>query len=156
MADDQTKTGVFLVTAADEGSAVLSSVEDGQVCPLADNPGFAVDEVVEATIEPADPMGVTWRPVDVLDRWTTAIAAVDGAPGTRARSVADESAQGEVTRVTIDDGELHVLAVDPGRTESAVEDVVADETTRRIAARLGASRVEVRGDGGVVAVRYLV
>jgi hypothetical protein len=147
---------VFLVTAVDEESAVPPSAEDGQVCPLADNLGFAAEEAVEATIEPADPMGVTWRPVDVHDRWTTAIVAVDRAPGPRARSVADETAQGDVTRVTTDDGEMHVLAVDHGRTESVVEDVVVDETTRRIAARLGARRVEVRGDGGVVAVRYRV
>lgn len=53
------KSGTFLVTAADEGSAVLSDVADGQVHPLAANPGFEVDEVLEATLAPEGPLGVT-------------------------------------------------------------------------------------------------
>lgn len=151
----ETKTGTFLVTAADETSAVFASVEDGQVCPLAENPDYEADEVVAGTLEAADPMGVTWRVREVEARWTPTIAAVDADPGERARSAAEEQAVGEMTQVSVGDGELHVLAVDPRRTGSAVEDVVADETTRRIAARLGARRVEVRGADGVVAVRYL-
>ena len=156
MSDDSTKSGTFLVTAADEASAVLAAVEDGQVCPLAGNPGYEAGEVVEATIEPADPMGVTWQPVDVLDRWTPAVAALEEPPGERAREVGEDAATGQVQQLAVDDGELHVLAVEPGRTGEAVDDVVADETTLRIAARLGARRVEVRGADGVVAVRYVV
>lgn len=42
-------TGTFLVAAAEEGLGVLASVGDGQVRPLAENPGFEAGEVIEAT-----------------------------------------------------------------------------------------------------------
>lgn len=152
---DATKSGTFLVTAADEASAVLAAVGDGQVCPLDSNPGLSVDDVVEATLASVGPLGVTWHPVDVVERWTPEIEAVDEAPGERAREAAEDQEPGQFARVTTDSGELHVLVVETEHTETAVEDVLADETTRRIAARLGARRVEVRGAGGVVGVRYL-
>lgn len=153
--DRPEKAGTFLVTAADEGSAVLSDVADGQVCPLGENPGFEAGEVVGATLEPVGALGVTWRPAEVVERWTPTVEAVEESPGRRAREVAEDQEPGRLSRVDVDDGELHVLSVPPGRTEAAVEDVLADETTRRVAARLGARRVEVRGEAGVVGVRYL-
>lgn len=149
------KAGTFLVTAADRDAAVLSDVADGQVHTLGSNPGVETGEVVRATLEPEGPLGVTWRLADVAERWTPAIEAVDDAPGERARALADDGGTGRLARVSIDGGELHVLGVDDERTEGAVADVVADEATRRIAARLGARRVEVRGAAGVVGVRYL-
>lgn len=149
------KSGTFLVTAADEGSAVLSDVADGQVCPLGENPGFEAGEVVGATLVPEGALGVTWRPAEVVERWTPVIEAVDEAPGRRALEVADGQEAGRLSRVDIDEGELHVLSLPPERTEAAVQDVLADETTRRVAARLGAKRVEIRGEAGVVGVRYL-
>lgn len=152
---DETKSGTFLVTAADEASAVLASVADGQVCPLDSNPDLSVDDVVEATLAPVGPLGVTWEPVDVVERWTPEIDAVDEPPGERAREVAEEHEPGELAQVTTEVGELHVLVVEAEHTEAAVGDVLADETTRRIAARLGARRVEVRGAAGVVGVRYM-
>lgn len=156
MTDGATKSGTFLVTAADDDAVVLSALADGQVCPLASNPGFSVGEVLEATLAPEDPLGVTWRPVDVVERFTPEVESVEGPPGERARAAAAAEEPGRLVRVSIDAGELHVLVVEPGDTEAAVEDVVADETTRRVAARLGARRVEVRGADGVVGVRYLV
>lgn len=153
---DETKSGTFLVTAADESSAVLSAVGDGQVCPLESNPGFAVDEVVEATLEPVGPLGVTWQAVDVDDQWVPEIAVLDESPGEVAMEIAAGRAPGRLAQVSIDTGELHVLTVEAGRTDAAIADVFDDETTRRIAARLGAQRVEVRGAEGVVGVRYLI
>lgn len=152
---DETKSGTFLVTAADDGSAVLSAVGDGQVCTLASNPDLSVGDVVEATLAPAGPLGATWRLVDLVERWRPEVEAVDGAPGERAAAVAADQAPGDLTRVSIEAGELHVITVEVGRTEDAVRDVLADETTRRVAARVGARRVEVRGEDGVVGVRYL-
>lgn len=148
------KSGTFLVTAADEGSAVLSAVADGQVCPLGANPGFEVGEVVEGRLEAEGPLGVTWRPVEVAARWTPEVEAVDESPGRRAVEAAEELAPGQLAQLPAESGALHVLAVPAERTEAAVEEVVADETTRRIAARLGARRVEVRAAAGVVGVRY--
>ena len=149
------KTGTFLVTSADEGSAVLSSVTDGQVCPLGANPGFEAGEVVAATLVPEGPLGVTWRAAEVDERWRPEVEAVDGSPGRRAREAAEDLGAGRLARVSIDEGELHVLAVPTERTEAAAGEVAADETTLRIAARLGARRVEVRAEAGVVGVRYL-
>ncbi|HKJ60073.1 MAG TPA: DUF5812 family protein [Halobacteriales archaeon] len=149
------KSGTFLVTAVDEGSAVLSAVADGQVCPLGANPGFEAGEVVEGRLEPEGPLGVTWRAAEVDERWTPEVEAVDGSPGRRAREAAEDLGAGRLARVSIEEGELHVLAVPPERTEAAAEEVAADETTLRIAARLGARRVEVRAEAGVVGVRYL-
>lgn len=149
------KSGTFLVTAADEGSAVLSDVADGQVHPLGANPGFEQGEVTSATIAPEAPLGVTWYPVEVAERWTPEIESVEEPPGERARELAAEEGTGRLARTSIPGGELHVIAVAADRTGDAVSDVLADETTLRIAARLGARRVEVRGEAGVVGVRYL-
>jgi hypothetical protein len=149
------KSGTFLVTAADEGSAVLSDVADGQVHPLSANPGFQEGEVAVATLAPEGPLGVTWYPVEVTERWAPAIEAVEEPPGARARELAGDEGAGGLSRASIEGGELHVIAVEASRTEAAVADVLADETTLRIAARLGARRVEVRGEAGVVGVRYL-
>ena len=150
------KSGTFLVANADDDSAVLSDVADGQVHPMGVNPGFEEGEVAAATIAPEGPLGVTWYPVEVAERWRPRIEAVDEPPGERARELADDPESGRLSRVPLEDGELHVVAVEAGRTDEAVEDVLADATTRRIAARLGARRVEVRGAAGVVGVRYLL
>lgn len=149
------KSGTFLVTAADEESAVLSDVEDGQVHPLSANPGFEEGEVTEATLAPEGALGVTWYPLEVDERWRPTIEALDEPPGERARDLAEDEETGRLSRASIEAGELHVISVAAERTEEAVEDVLADETTLRIAARLGARRVEVRGEAGVVGVQYL-
>ena len=155
MDDEGGKPGPFLVTAADGETAVVEHVGDGQVHPLATNPGLEVGEVLEGTLRPVGPLGVTWRPTPDVDRWRPDIRAVDEAPGEDARTIGAEASPGQLASRPLEAGELHVLAVDPERTAEAVEEVVADETTRRVAARLGTGRVEVRGADGVIAVRYL-
>lgn len=149
------KPGTFLVTAADGGAAELADVEDSQVLALSSNPGLEVGDVVEGTVAPDPPLGVSWSLVSVERRYRVAVEAVDEPPSERARALADGLAVGELARESIDDGELHVLSVSPEETAAAVEDVVADEETTRRAARLGARRAEVRGADGVVAVRYV-
>ena len=149
------KTGTFLVTSADEGSAVLSSVTDGQVCPLGSNPGLEAGEVVAGRLEPEGPLGVTWHAADVAERWTPEVVTVDESPGTRAREAAEELDPGRLAQLQTEAGELHVITVPTERTEAAAEEIATDETTLRIAARLGARRVEVRAAAGVVGVRYL-
>lgn len=150
------KTGRFLVTHADDGAAVLSGVGDGQVHTLESNPGVDAGDVVEATLAPVPPMGVTWRVVEVEDRWRVPVERVALAPTKQVRDAAADARTGEVTRIErAGEGEIHVLPVPPERTDDAAADVVEDEATRRRAARLGARRVEVRADDGVVSVRYL-
>lgn len=154
--DATEKSGCFLVTHADEGAAVLSAVADGQVHTLDGNPGLDAGDVVEATLAPVPPMAVAWEVVEVRERWRVAVERVALAPTKQAREAAAGTETGAATRIErAGEGELHVLAVPPERTDVAAADVADDEATRRRAARLGARRVEVRAKDGVVSVRYL-
>jgi len=156
MTDDE-KTSTFLVTAADEGSAVLADVDDGQVHTLADNPGVDVGEAIEGTVAPEPPLEVAWRLVDVAERWTISIEESDESPTTLEHDLAGEQAVGELTRrERAGTGEIHVLTVGEADTDDAVADVLEDtEGLRSRAARLGVERVVVRSAPGVVSVRYL-
>lgn len=149
------KEGTFLVTAADESTVELADVADGQVLALSSNPGLETGEVVEGTVAPDPPLEVSWSLVSVAARYEVAVERVDEDPSDRARRIADSLSVGEVGRETLDDGELHALKVPKPETETAIDEVIGDEATRRRAARLGARRAEVRGADGVVAVRYL-
>jgi hypothetical protein len=157
MTDDSEKTGTFLVTAADDDSAVLADVDDGQVHTLATNPGVDVGEAIEGTVAPEPPMEVTWQLVDVAERWTISVEESSESPTTLEREVAAEQAVGELTRrERAGIGEIHVLTVAEDETAAAVADVLDDEEgLRSRAARLGVERVVVRSDPGVVSVRYL-
>ncbi|SNZ17163.1 hypothetical protein SAMN06269185_2904 [Natronoarchaeum philippinense] len=152
------KTGTFLVTHADEGSAVFRDVSDGQVHTMASNPDVAEQDVLEATIRPQPPMEVAWEVVEVAERREIELVDTDLSPTTQAMEIAAEQEVGDVERVErAGEGEVHVLSVPPETTEDAAADVLDDEGTIERAARLGAVRVEVRReeDDGVLNVRYL-
>ncbi|WP_049935033.1 DUF5812 family protein [Haloplanus natans] len=156
MTDDE-KTGTFLVTAADDDSAVLADVDDGQVHTLATNPGVETGDAVEGTVAPEPPLEVAWRLVDVAEQWSISVEESSEAPTTHEREIAAEGAVGELTkRERAGTGEIHVLTVPESETEAAVADVLDDEDgLRSRAARLGVERVVVRSEPGVVSVRYL-
>lgn len=147
------KTGTFLVTAADETSAVLRDVDAGQVHALASNPDVAVGDVLDATIEPEPPLEVTWRVASVESRRAVAVSVAEEPPAESARAAATDLGPGEATTLDAPAGETHVLAVGEGAADAAAE-VAADDATRVHAARLGADRVTVRHGEGVVSVRY--
>jgi len=149
------KEGTFYVTEAEESSAVLRDVTDGQVHTLADNPGVEAGALVEATLEPEPPMEVVW--IAEVDRtFTVEVARTEEPPTQRARETAAGQSVGEITRhERAGTGEVHVLTVPDGETESAVADVLEDEATVERAGRLGVERVEIRAEPGVVSVRYL-
>ena len=152
--------GRFLVTHADDDSAVLKDVESGQVHTLADNPGVEEQDVVEATIAPEPPMEVTWRVLEVRERRPLRVEASDEPPTALEREIAAEGSVGDLTRrERAGEGEIHVLTVPREEVEAAVDDVLGDEGTLVRAARLGVARVEVRSataeDHGVVSVRYM-
>lgn len=150
------KTGTFLVTHADEGSAVLRDVHDAEVHTLGDNPGLAPREVLEARISATPPVAVVWSIDGIEDRRTIPVEESPESPTVLARELAAEQGVGEVTtRERAGVGELHVLTVPEDRTAAAATDVVDDEETVARAARLGVDRVEVRAADGVVSVRYL-
>lgn len=157
MTDETEKTSTFLVTAADDESAVLTDVEDGQVHTLAENPGVDVGEAIEGTVAAEPPLEVAWRLVEEDDRWTIRIEESDEAPTTLERDLASEQGVGELTkRERAGIGEIHVLTVEEAGTEAAVADVLDDtEGLQSRAVRLGVERVVVRSEPGVVSVRYL-
>jgi len=144
------------VTHADEGSAVLRDVADGQVHTLAENPDVDRLDVLEATLEPEPPMEVTWRIVDLGGRRSIPVEKSPERPTRRTRELAADQPVGELTRrERAGEGEIHVIAVPEEQTEAAATEVLADEATVSRAARLGVDRVEVRATDGVVSVRYL-
>jgi hypothetical protein len=161
MTDESTegerKESTFLVTAADEGSAVLKDVHDGQVHTLSSNPGVEVHDAVTGTVAPDPPMNVSWQLVDIDRRWAIAIEKNDESPTAHVRELAADQATGDLHREErAGTGEIHVLTVPEELTEQAVDDVADDvETTLSRAARLGVDRVEIRWAPGVVSVRYM-
>ncbi len=146
--------GTFLVTEADAEAAVLQDVETAQVYSLAANPGFSVDDIVEATLSPVPPMDVLWSVETVLSTRTVAVVHEEHPPTNRARELAAGCDSGEVVRRSLDTEELHVLSVPTSKTDQAAADICADTATLRRAARLGAETVTVRSADGVVSVRY--
>lgn len=150
------KEGTFLVTHADEGSATLRAVADGQVVTLAEHPDLSAGEVIDATVEPEPPLEVTWTVAEIDDRRTIPVERSAERPTKLAREIAAEQSVGDLsTRERAGEGEVHVLTVPEDDTEAAATDVIEDEATIERAARLGVRRVEVRAADGVVSVRYL-
>ncbi|PSQ03502.1 hypothetical protein BRC92_06280 [Halobacteriales archaeon QS_4_69_31] len=148
--------GTFLVTEADDETAVLRDVADGQVHTLAENPGVEAGRVVEATIEAEPPMEVTWTVTELTRTFTVEVTESPEPPTQRAREAAADQSVGDLTRYErAGTGAVHVLTVPEDATEAAVADALEDEATVERAARLGVERVEVRSDPGVVSVRYL-
>jgi len=151
------KESTFLVTHAENDSAVLKDVYDGQVHTLRSNPGLDVDDAVEATVSPDPPMEVTYQVVEVAERRGLSIEESEEPPTVHERELAAETPTGELSREErAGIGEIHVLTPPDGGTEQAVNDVLDDrEGTLSRAARLGVNRVEIRSEPGVVSVRYL-
>ncbi|MCD2202774.1 DUF5812 family protein [Halobacterium sp. KA-6] len=150
------KTATFLVTSAEDGSAVLSDVTDAQVHTLSENPGLAEGDVLEATVAPDPPMNVTYSVVEVAERKQIPVEASDETPTPKSKEIAEGLDAGDletVERAGI--GEVHVLGVPEDGVEQTVEDVLADEQTVERAARIGINRVEVRSGEDFVSVRYL-
>lgn len=151
------KESTFLVTHVEPESAVLKDVHDGQVHTLRSNPDLDVDDAIEATLAPDPPMNVTYRAVEVTERWSLSIERSEEPPTVHERELAADQPVGELVREPrAGIGEIHVLTTPEASTERAVTDVVEDrESTLSRAARLGVNRVEIRSEPGVVSVRYL-
>ncbi|QLK24857.1 DUF5812 family protein [Natrinema zhouii] len=152
------KTSTFVVTHAEDESAVVRDVDTAQVHTLASNPGLEVHDVLEATVAPEPPMDVTWEVIDVADRRTIDLVDSDLEPTQHEKELAADSELGDlVQEERAGTGEIHVFRVPEGEVEPAAQDVLADEETIARAARIEAVRVEVRrsADDGVLSVRYL-
>ena len=156
--DDGDRTeGTFVVTAAEDDSAVLEAVGTGQVHTLSSNPGVASDEVVEGVVASDPPMHVSYRLVEVDSRRSVPIERSPEPPTTHSEDLAADQDVGELTREPrAGTGEVHVVTVPEGDTDAAVDDVLDDDDQLRVrAARLGVDRVELRSSPGVVSVRYM-
>lgn len=155
--DGETKRSTFLVTHADEDSAVLKDVTDGQVHTLESNPGVTRWEAIECVIGTVPPLEATWTFETIEQRRELTLEVSDEPPTKHERDIAESQPVGELTREErAGTGELHVITVTEDDTDEAVEDVLGDpETTLARAARLGVNRVEIRSEPGVVSVRYL-
>jgi hypothetical protein len=154
---DERVEGTYLVTAADEDSAVLKDVDTGQVHALSSNPGVERHDAVEGVVAPDPPLNVSYALVEVRSRRPLSLDVSDESPTSHAREIAAAQPAGELTREPrAGVGELHVITVPEETTEDAVADVLEDEEgTLARAARLGVNRVEIRSEPGVVVVRYL-
>jgi hypothetical protein len=155
--EDERVEGTFLVTAADEDSAVLKNVDTGQVHTLSSNPGVERHDAVTGVVAPDPPMNVSYQLVDIESRWGLTIELSNESPTADSRDVADSQPAGELTRKErAGTGEIHVITVPEGETDQAAADVADDaENTLSRAARLGVNRVEIRTAPGVVVVRYM-
>ena len=149
-------TGTFLVTHADEGSAILQDAASSRVHTLASNPGLTSETVVEGTLRAQQPFGATWELVERETVKEIPVETTDLSPTRQSREAAQQQAVGELTRIErAGEGELHVITVPEDETDGAVADLRDDETTHLQAARVGADRVEIRSAPGLVVVRYL-
>lgn len=150
------KHGTFLVTNADEASAVLRDVETGQVHTVSENPDFAGGEALTGTIVPEPPLETTWEIREIEERRQLSIEQSEEPPTSQEREIAVAQGVGEITRnERAGIGEIHVLTVPNERTEEAVSEIEADGETLARAARYGVNRVEIRSEDGIVSVRYL-
>ncbi|RLM56499.1 hypothetical protein DVK02_08310 [Halobellus sp. Atlit-31R] len=149
--------GTFLVTAAEEASAVLKNVETGQVHTLSSNPGVECDDVVEGVVSPDPPLNVSYQLVETVSRRSLSVEASEEPPTAHSKELAAAQEVGELTREPrAGTGEIHVITVPEDDTESAVGDVLEDdEQLLSRAARLGVDRVEIRSSPGVLSVRYM-
>ncbi|WP_254864781.1 DUF5812 family protein [Halovivax gelatinilyticus] len=158
MTDADAITSTFVVTHADEASAVVQNVETAQVHTLSSNDDLTEGEVVDATVVPEPPLEVTWELREIDDRRTIEIVDSDLSPTVHTREVAEDQSVGDIETVErAGRGEIHVLRVEPDAVETAAAEVVEDPETVARAARLDAVRVEVRRDAedGILSVRYL-
>lgn len=154
----ETKTGVFLVTHADEGAATLTDVTDRQIHALRGqlDPALEQGEVLEGTLESGGEIDVAWTVASVEGRRTIPVERSPEPPTKQEREIAAEQSVGDITRQErAGEGELHVLSVPGETTEQAADDVIDDPETVARAARLGVDRVEVRAAEGVLSVRYM-
>jgi len=152
------KTGTFVVTHAEEETAVLRDVGTAQVHTLGSNPGLAVGDVLEGTVATEPPLDLTWEAVDVERHRRIELVDSELEPTRDSRARVADAEVGEVLRVErAGRGELHLLPVPSDEVETVATEILADEETVARAARLGAVRVEVRrsADDGLVSVRYL-
>lgn len=157
MTDPERVTGTFYVKFAADESVTLHEIETARVLTLAENPGFAVHDIVEASLVAQQPMGVSYLVDELQDRYAVPVTESPEPPTRQIRVAAEDL---EPTAATVVEregrGEIHALRVPPDEIEATVSDLREDETVYKTVARADLERVEIRtDDSGLVSVRYL-
>ena len=157
MDTDTPLDGRFVVMATDAESLLLRAVASAQVLTLVDPPDLARWTVLDATLVPADALGVTVRAEGLEDHFTIDIISQDERPTARSRETAAALTAGTSTFLPrMDAGGTDVIALADTDHTAAREAMAADVESLVIrAARLDARRVELRSTPGVLSVRYL-
>lgn len=158
--EPETVTGTFYVKYAEDSSVTLHDVDTAQICTLVENPGFERHEIVEGTLVSQPPMGVSYLVDELEAHYSIPVETSSEAPTKQVQEIAvEELDTGEAVAIEREgDGEIHILRVQPERTETTAEELRDDEMTYKNAARYDAvERVEIRIDDteGVVSIRYL-
>ena len=152
----RTKAGTFLASHVEGQTAILSDVTDGEVLTLSSHPDLDAGEVIDATVEAEPPLEATWVVTDVEDRRTIAVECVDLEPTGQIKDAVEDADVGALARLErAGRGEIHGIKVRSGSAEQAAAEIADDTETVARAARLDATRVEIRTDDDVVSVRYL-
>ncbi len=153
-------TGTFYVKHAEEKSVTLHEVDTAQICTLIENPGFERHEIVEATLKAQPPMGVSYLVEELESQYLIPVEQSQESLTKHVRDIAlGELEVGDAIAIEREGkGEIHILRVHPGQTQSTAEELVDDEMTYKNAARYDhVERVEIRTDDdeGIVSIRYL-
>jgi len=149
--------GRFVVTATDAESLMLRAVASAQILTLVDPPDLPRWTVLDATLVPADGLGVTVRIGTLREHFRVDIVSQDERPTARSRETAASLTAGASSFLPrADAGGTDVIALaDTDHTEAraAMAADVASLVNR--AARLDVRRVELRSAPGLLSVRYL-
>jgi len=151
-------TGTFYVKYAQDTAVTLHEIDSEQIYTLIENPGLKRHEIVEASLVAQPPMEVSYLIDELESRRTIPVERSPESPTEQVRGVGSELDTGQAVAIEREGkGEIHVLSVEPDRTERTAEEIPDDEMTYKNAARYGVGRVEVRSDAeaGIVSVRYL-
>lgn len=149
-------TGRFVVVEADE-SVVLRSVGSGQVFTLSNNPGVESTAVLDATLVPQQPLGLTHTVASIEAARTVPVRLSADPPSDPAQSAGASLAPGESAAPGHPDGGvLHVIGVAPDSAAARARALKEDDSLRVTAARHGLFTVEIRWSesSGFVTVRY--
>ena len=156
--EPETVSGTFYVKYTADSSVTLHEVNTGQICTLIENPGFAVHEIIAATLVAQPPMEVSYLVSELDDQYAIPVERTPEPPTTQVTEIAAEMDEMEAAAIDrAGEGEIHILRVAPDNVEQTAEELNEDEMTYKNAARYGVSRVEIRSseDDGIVSIRYL-
>jgi len=151
-------TGTFYVKHTEDVSATLHEVDTGQIFTLIQHPELERHEIIEASLIAQPPMEVSYLIETLESRRTVPVERSSQTPTQQVQKAGTRMDAGEAVAIPREgEGEIHILSVEPDRTDRTAEEVLDDEMTYKNAARYDIDRVEVRSDAdqGLVSIRYL-